>query len=221
LTGSNAWPAATGRGIICTDEVTANDESRRWQIRHNCDAENPADRGLRGPWLNALWSAGASRRRAWAGIHLAGRGPRKTLYLWCSEPPSRWTATCRDDRPLGACISEPREITIMAGCPPHEGPCVAYDDFALTTACGKNKVLAAIAPVIPQFDSVKSFNGMASGHYDYNTLDQNAMSAPTAWVRKFPVSERLLGSRATAGPCVGARIAEWIGLMAQLPARWT
>ncbi|WP_289084879.1 FAD-binding oxidoreductase [uncultured Sulfitobacter sp.] len=97
----------------------------------------------------------------------------------------------------------------MAGCPPREDPAVAYDDFAFDHSLWEDKVWPAIATRVPQFDQVKVINEWV-GHYDYNTLDQNAIVGPHSVVENFLCLNGFSGHGLQQAPALGRGIAEWI-----------
>lgn len=97
----------------------------------------------------------------------------------------------------------------MAGCPPRKDPAVAYDDFAFDHSLWEDKVWPAIATRVPQFDQVKVINEWV-GHYDYNTLDQNAIVGPHSVVENFLCLNGFSGHGLQQAPALGRGIAEWI-----------
>ncbi len=71
----------------------------------------------------------------------------------------------------------------MVGCPPEDGdPAAPFDDFRFDHELWEDKVWPAIATRVPAFERVKVLNQW-TGHYAYNTLDQNAIVAPTPTCR--------------------------------------
>jgi glycine/D-amino acid oxidase-like deaminating enzyme len=68
--------------------------------------------------------------------------------------------------------------TYMVGCPPEDGdPAAAFDDFRFDHDLWEDKVWPSIATRVPAFERVKVLNHW-TGHYAYNTLDQNAILGP-------------------------------------------
>lgn len=66
----------------------------------------------------------------------------------------------------------------MVGCPPEDGdPAAPFDDFRFDHDLWEDKVWPAIATRVPAFERVKVLNQW-TGHYAYNTLDQNAIIGP-------------------------------------------
>ena len=97
----------------------------------------------------------------------------------------------------------------MAGCAPDRDLAVDYDDFAMDHALWEDKVWPAIANRIPQFEALRLVNAWA-GHYDYNTLDQNAILGPHATVANFLFLNGFSGHGFQQAPAMGRGLAEWI-----------
>ena len=97
----------------------------------------------------------------------------------------------------------------MAGCPPDDDRAVDPDDFAMDPDIWMDKVWPAIATRIPAFERVKVINEWA-GHYDYNTLDQNAILGPHPQVGNFLFCNGFSGHGLQQSPAVARGIAEWI-----------
>ena len=97
----------------------------------------------------------------------------------------------------------------MAGCPPNEDAAVSPDDFVADHSLWENKVWSAVATRVPQFERIKLIN-MWVGHYDYNTLDQNAIVGPHPKVSNFLFSNGFSGHGLQQSPAIGRGLAEWI-----------
>jgi len=97
----------------------------------------------------------------------------------------------------------------MAGCPPEDDHPVDPDDFTEDHSIWENHVWPTIATRIPQFEAVKLRNSWA-GHYDYNTLDQNAIAGPHTKVGNFIFVNGFSGHGFQQSPAMGRGIAEWI-----------
>lgn len=97
----------------------------------------------------------------------------------------------------------------MAGCPPEIDPAVDYDDFAMDHSLWEEKVWPAIASRVPQFEALKLVNSWA-GHYDYNTLDQNAILGPHSRVANFMFLNGFSGHGFQQSPAMGRGMAELI-----------
>ena len=97
----------------------------------------------------------------------------------------------------------------MAGCPPTDDAAVDYNDFAMDHAIWQDKVWPAVASRIPQFEAVKLINAWA-GHYDFNTLDQNAILGPHTTVRNFMFVNGFSGHGFQQSPAMGRGLSELI-----------
>lgn len=135
------------------------------------------------------------------------------------EPRKRYTfifeAAQRLDRDLPLTI-DPSGVHVrtdgqyyMAGCPPEDDHPVDPDDFTEDHSIWENHVWPTIATRIPQFEALKLRNSWA-GHYDYNTLDQNAIAGPHTKVGNFIFVNGFSGHGFQQSPAMGRGIAEWI-----------
>ena len=135
------------------------------------------------------------------------------------EPRKRYTfifeAAQRLDRDLPLTI-DPSGVHVrtdgqyyMAGCPPQDDQPVDPTDFTEDHSIWEDHVWPTIATRIPQFEAVKLRNSWA-GHYDYNTLDQNAIAGPHPQVGNFIFVNGFSGHGFQQSPAMGRGIAEWI-----------
>jgi len=97
----------------------------------------------------------------------------------------------------------------LAGAPPDHDPAVAVDDFVSDHSLWEEKVWPAIATRIPQFEQIKLMQSWV-GHYDYNTLDQNAIIGPHPDVPNFLFANGFSGHGLQQSPALGRGLAEWI-----------
>ncbi|WP_299502785.1 FAD-binding oxidoreductase [uncultured Roseobacter sp.] len=97
----------------------------------------------------------------------------------------------------------------LAGGPPDDDPAVAHDDFNADHALWEDKFWPIIATRIPQFEEIKLIN-MWVGHYDYNTLDQNAIVGPHPEVDNFLFINGFSGHGLQQAPALGRGLAERI-----------
>ncbi|MEM9638621.1 MAG: FAD-binding oxidoreductase [Pseudomonadota bacterium] len=97
----------------------------------------------------------------------------------------------------------------LAGGPPDDDPAVAHDDFAADHSLWEEKFWPIIATRIPQFEEIKVIN-MWVGHYDFNTLDQNAILGPHPEVENFMFCNGFSGHGLQQSPALGRGLAEHI-----------
>lgn len=157
--------------------------------------------------VNASGTRGA-KVAAMAGIAIPIE-PRKR-YNWVIQ------AETPLDRPLpltidpsGVYVREVGGGTYMAGGHADVDPEVGFDDFAMDPEIWLDKFWPTIATRIPAFETVKVVNEWA-GQYDYNTLDQNAITGPHPEVGNFLFLNGFSGHGLQQSPAMGRATAEWI-----------
>lgn len=157
--------------------------------------------------VNAAGTRGA-RVAAMAGIALPVE-PRKR-YNWVIQ------AETPLDRPLpltidptGAFVREVGGGTYMAGGHADHDPEADPTDFAMDPDLWLDKIWPAIATRIPAFEAVKVISEWA-GQYDYNTLDQNAVTGPHPELANFLFLNGFSGHGLQQAPAMGRATAEWI-----------
>lgn len=157
--------------------------------------------------VNAAGTRGA-RVAAMAGIALPIE-PRKR-YNWVIQ------AETPLDRPLpltidptGAFVREVGGGTYMAGGHADHDPAADPTDFAMDPDLWLDKIWPAIATRIPAFEAVKVISEWA-GQYDYNTLDQNAVTGPHPELANFLFLNGFSGHGLQQSPAMGRGTAEWI-----------
>ncbi len=136
------------------------------------------------------------------------------------EPRKRYTWVFKAERPLeqdlpltidpsGVHLRENGGGTYMCGARSDPDPGAAFDDFAMDHALWENHVWPAIATRIPQFDAVKVINEW-TGHYAYNTLDQNAILGPHPEIENFIFQNGFSGHGLQQSPAMGRGTSEWL-----------
>ncbi len=156
--------------------------------------------------VNAAGTRAAQLARH-AGIHIPVEPRRRYTYIFDAAHPL--------DRDLPLTI-DPSGVHFrtdgryyLAGGPPDEDPPVAVDDFAADHALWEEKFWPVIATRIPQFERIKLVN-MWVGHYDYNTLDQNALLGPHPDATNLVFANGFSGHGLQQAPALGRGLAEWI-----------
>ena len=111
--------------------------------------------------------------------------------------------------PSGVFVREVGGGTYMAGGHADHDPEVAFDDFTMDPDLWMDKIWPGIATRIPAFERVKVISEWA-GQYDYNTLDQNAVTGPHPDVTNFLFLNGFSGHGLQQSPAMGRATAEWI-----------
>lgn len=160
-----------------------------------------------GAVVNASGARGA-RTAAMAGISLPIEPRKRFTWVIQAERPL--------DRPLPLTIDPSgvhmREVgggSYMIGGHADHDPAVAFDDFAMDHAIWQDKIWPAIATRIRAFETVKILSEWV-GHYDYNTLDQNAVTGPHPEVENFLFLNGFSGHGLQQSPAMGRATAEWL-----------
>ena len=111
------------------------------------------------------------------------------------EPRKRYTWIFKADRPLdvdlpltidpsGVHVRENGGGTYMGGGHADIDPAADPDDFNMDYSLWENHIWPIIATRIPQFEAVKVTSEWA-GQYDFNVLDQNAVTGPHPQIQNF------------------------------------
>ena len=160
-----------------------------------------------GTLVNASGPRGA-KTAAMAGIILPVE-PRKR-YTWViqAEVPLNQPLPLTID-PSGVHMREVGGGTYMIGGHSDHDPAAKFDDFAMDSEIWQDKIWPAIANRIPAFEAVKVISEW-TGHYDYNTLDQNAVTGPHPKVGNFLFLNGFSGHGLQQSPAMGRGTAEWI-----------
>lgn len=159
-----------------------------------------------GTVVNASGTRGAVTAQM-AGLDIPIEPRRRYTYIFDAAHPL--------DRDLPLTI-DPSGVHIrtdgryyLAGGAPDDDPAVDFDDFTADHGLWEDKFWPIIATRIPQFEQIKLIN-MWVGHYDYNTLDQNALVGPHPDVRNFMFINGFSGHGLQQSPALGRGLAEWI-----------
>ena len=98
--------------------------------------------------------------------------------------------------PTGVWMRPEGEVYICGVSPPEETDTRA-NDFEVDYALFDEVVWPMLAHRVPAMEALKLQRAWA-GHYDYNTLDQNAVIGRASGDREFHFRQRLLGPRPAA-----------------------
>jgi glycine/D-amino acid oxidase-like deaminating enzyme len=142
-----------------------------------------------------------------AGIDIPVEARKRTNFLFdCMEPPEGDLPLMID--PSGVwCRPEGKHF--LTGCSPANDPAVAFDDFEPRHAEFEEIIWPALAARSQNFEAIKQIR-FWSGHYAYNTLDQNAVVGPHPDIPNFLFANGFSGHGLQQAPAVGRALAEWI-----------
>ena len=160
-----------------------------------------------GTVVNASGTRGA-KVAAMAGIAIPVE-PRKRFnwVIQTAEPLDRPLPLVID--PTGVFAREVGGGTYMAGGHADVDPEVEHEDFVMDQDLWLEKIWPALATRIPAFEAVKVISEWA-GQYDYNVLDQNAITGPHPEIGNFLFLNGFSGHGLQQSPAMGRATAEWI-----------
>lgn len=151
---------------------------------------------------------GAGRLAATAGRHLPVE-PRKRTVFVVDGPDAPHDMPLVAD-PSGIWIRPEGRGFITGYSPPEaDDPAAEPADFEPDHAIFEDKLWPALAARIPSFERLKVQNAWA-GHYDYNSLDQNAVIGPDPRLPNFIYANGFSGHGLQHAPGVGRAVAELI-----------
>ncbi|TPK88523.1 FAD-binding oxidoreductase [Mesorhizobium sp. B2-4-17] len=112
--------------------------------------------------------------------------------------------------PSGIYVRPEGSVYLTGGAEPEEGDGPADPgDFEVDWPLFEEVIWPVLATRIPAFEAIKPTRAWA-GHYDYNTLDQNAVIGPHPEVRNFLFANGFSGHGLQQAPAVGKALAELI-----------
>ena len=163
-----------------------------------------------GTLVNAA-GTGSTRVAAMAGIELPVEPRRRFTYVFTAE------RSLPADLPL---VIDPSGVhvrsegpagsgTYLAGCGPSEDIAADPDDFDDHPDLWMDRVWPALAARVPAFEAIRLRTSWV-GHYDYNTLDQNAVVGVHDRVENLLFATGFSGHGLQQSPAVGRGIAELI-----------
>ena len=149
----------------------------------------------------------AAQVAAMAGIDDLPVEPRKR-YSWvfrAAEPLPATLPLTID--PSGVHVRQDGPGAYLAGAAPDPDLAADPDDFALDPARWEEHVWPILAARIPAFEAIRVVSEWA-GHYDFNTLDQNAILGPHPDVPNFFFQNGFSGHGLQQSPGMGRGMAE-------------
>ncbi len=160
-----------------------------------------------GQVVNASGTRGAVTARM-AGIAIPIEPRKRFTWVISAERPLDRDLPLTID-PSGVHMRQDGKTTYMIGGHSDDDPAVAFDDFAMDHGIWQDHIWPTIATRIPQFEAVKVQREWV-GHYDFNTLDQNAIVGPHDRVGNFLFLNGFSGHGLQQSPAMGRGTAEWL-----------
>jgi len=142
-----------------------------------------------------------------AGIDIPVEARKRTNFLFdCMDAPT-------GDLPLminpTGVWCRPEGKHFLTGCAPADDPVVTVDDFEPRHDEFEDIIWPALAARSENFEAIKPMR-FWSGHYAYNTLDQNAVIGPHPDIPNFLFANGFSGHGLQQSLAVGRALAEWI-----------
>ena len=151
----------------------------------------------------------AGRVAAMAGRMLPVEPRKRSVFvLDCPDAPARHAAPRRSVRHLGAAgrARLPRRL-VAAGARRTAPPTRTISSRTMPSS--RSSLWPALAARVPAFERLK-VTGAWAGHYDYNTLDQNAVIGRDPELTNFFYANGFSGHGLQQAPGVGRAVAELI-----------
>lgn len=150
----------------------------------------------------------AARTARMAGIEVPVEPRKRYTWIFKAEKPLDRDLPLTID-PSGVHVREIGGGTYQCGAHSEIDPAVDYDDFSMDHSLWENHVWPIVATRIPQFEAIK-VQSEWTGHYAYNTFDQNAITGPHPELQNFIFLNGFSGHGLQQSPAMGRGTAEWL-----------
>ncbi len=160
-----------------------------------------------GKVVNATGPRGAKTAQM-AGIHIPVEPRKRFTWIFSAEQPLDRELPLTID-PSGVHFRQDGPKTYLAGGHSSDDPAVDFDDFAMDHTLWQDHIWPTIATRIPQFEAIRVVTEWA-GHYDYNTLDHNAILGPHPEIENFYFVNGFSGHGLQQSPAMGRGTAEML-----------
>lgn len=141
-----------------------------------------------------------------AGLELPVEPRKRFTFVFEAEDPLPGDLPLTID-PSGIHVRSDGPRTYLAGCRPDVDTAVSPDDFEMDWGIWEDKVWPTLAARVPKFERIRLRTAWA-GHYDYNTIDQNAVLGAHPEVENFYFCNGFSGHGLQQSPAVGRGLSE-------------
>lgn len=157
-----------------------------------------------GTLINAAGSHGP-QLASWAGLSIPVEPRRRSIFIFsCPTPITQKMPNVID--PSGV-FCRPEGSMFLSGGVPEQDVAVAPNDHDVAYNEFEEQIWPNMAHRIPQFERIRMENCWA-GHYDYNTLDHNAIVGPHDEVKNFFFANGFSGHGLQQSPAIGRGLSE-------------